>query len=502
MTTRILRLTNPLLIVLLLLSWAITLRAQTENSEATKAEEFNIGSVQLIDVGAEHYVRVDLSHPFARASMSTELAAANVSIKFLPSGITVPAAEIVSITPIAGFGDQTVQIELSTPTVTKQAPNDKQVQVIFQTLHFKDGPVKTKVTNTGPVYDSTNINDLVAKTYKALQDAVANAKTPDECAFCSGFNITVPSGKGSKTEGSGDLVFNRTLVNIPIGQSFFDQINFGLKVDKATEVKADPRHFEMGLQFRKVFLFHRAKIKAVRDALDGTPTGSLKLNPTSNTFNLQSGNGSVDPLLIINDLQKDFFRSLVFDNGLKFEGDIKGFGIGNVSNLLFDSQLQLTTVSRAIGSQAGFFNFRWIPFGVEAGYNLKNDDDKSNEKHSLARIKTGAVFSLFYRAKEENAFLNRVEFDTQAINRFLLLRENVLDPTTRKATMVEKGSKYWLQSDLKFMFGPKTSMGMVGIKVGFRRGSLPPVYAFNKAFNIGLVFESADKDNSKEIKLK
>jgi hypothetical protein len=90
----------------------------------------------------------------------------------------------------------------------------------------------------------------------------------------------------------------------------------------------------------------------------------------------------------------------------------------------------------------------------------------------------------------------------QTVDRYLLRRESVLDEKTKKALLVEKGNKYWLQSDLKFMFGPTTPMGMMGIRLNFQRGSLPPIYAFTKAFNLGLVFESADKDSSREVRLK
>lgn len=508
MKNMITRIAHPACLLLFLFVCALAALAQGgDKTEATKAEEFSVASVQLIDVGTNHYVRVDLSHPFDSASAGTDLTPANVAIQFLPSGTAIPSGEIVSLTSISGFGDQTIQIKLTSPTVTKPAPNDKQVQVSFHTLHFKGGPTKprptkTDVTGTGPFYDATNINTLVNKTFKALQDAVANAKTPDEKNVFAGLNITVPSGKGGKTEGSGDIIFNRDLSNTPVGQRFFDQLNFGLKLNKASEINADPRHFEMGLQFRKVFLFNRAKIRAVRDALNGTPPNSPTLTSASKSFNLKSGNPSSDPVLLINDLQKDFFRSLLFDNAVRFEGDVKGASIGNVSNLLYDAQLQLTTVSRAVGGQAGFWNFRLIPAGLEAGYNLKNDDNKSNEKHSLARVKTGAVLELFYQANNPDDFLNRVEFNVQALDRYLFRRESAFDDTTKKAVLVEKGNKYWLQSDLKFMLGPKTQIGRVGFRASFRRGSLPPVYAFTKAFNFGIVFESGENDNSTEIKLK
>jgi hypothetical protein len=192
----------------------------------------------------------------------------------------------------------------------------------------------------------------------------------------------------------------------------------------------------------------------------------------------------------------------VFDNGFKFEGDIDGISIGNVSNLVYDGTLQVTTVARAIGKSRGFWNFRWIPVGLEAGYNLQNEDDPNNEKHSLARVKTGGVFTLFYQAINDRDFVNRVEFETQAVNRYLFTRETFFDADTSKNVLIDKGNKYWLQADLKFMFGAKVGPARIGFRASFQRGSLPPVYAFTKVFNFSVLFETSDEDTSREIKIR
>jgi hypothetical protein len=204
----------------------------------------------------------------------------------------------------------------------------------------------------------------------------------------------------------------------------------------------------------------------------------------------------------VRNLQDDFFRAVLFDNALRFEGDVKGASIGNVSNLLWDAQLQVATVTRAIAGDTGFINLRFFPAGVEAGYNITNNDAPDMERSSLARLKSGAVMTLFYEARDENEFLNRVEFETKGVTRYLLRSESVFDEATKKAILVDKGNKYWVQADLKFLFGPRTQFGRVGFRASFQRGALPPVYAFTKAMNFGIVFESNEKSDKKEEKVK
>jgi hypothetical protein len=469
-------------------------RAQDSDDDAVQAEKFTIATLRLVDVPGNHYVRVDFSDPLNSAA---DLNAANITLKFPASGVVIPATQIdqANTLLVPGFGSTVALIALKS-TAPKPAPNDKEIEVTFLALHFAGGTTKTSVKATGLIYDPTNIGDLVDNTRKALEDAVANAKTPDEKNF-AGLNITVPSG-GGDSEGSGDIVFNRSRV-FPYG-SLIDRINFGVKLNKASEEKADPRHFEAGLTFRKTFLFGGKKLRELRDAINSTPRGNADLNTTSTIFNLSNGVASNKPEALINDLQKNFFRSLLFDSAMKFEGDVKGASIGNVSNLLYDGQLQLTTVSQAFANRTGFWNFRWIPFGVEAGFNLRNEDDPADEKNSLARIKTGLVFELYYQATEgSSSLLNRIEFDVQALDRYLFKRESALDEVTKKAVLTDKGNTYWIQSDAKFFFGPTTQFGRPGFRIGFKRGSLPPVYSFTKAFTFGVIFQSSKNSDAPDM---
>jgi hypothetical protein len=208
---------------------------------------------------------------------------------------------------------------------------------------------------------------------------------------------------------------------------------------------------------------------------------------------------SKSPEDAIQDFQKKFFRAIYWDNGFHFEGDVKGTSIGNVSNVLFDSEGQVTTINKALISNSGFFNFRLMPFGTELGYNVTNSDDPQKSKTSLARIKTGAVLNLFYDLP--GGIPRRMEFSASAIERHLFENETAFDKSKNTTTLVASGNKYWLDVGLKIFF-LQTSGGFTGLKIGFQRGYLPPVYSFTKAFTFGLVFETADDDSAKKLVLK
>ncbi|HVG21640.1 MAG TPA: hypothetical protein VNI02_21570, partial [Blastocatellia bacterium] len=373
-------------------------------------------------------------------------------------------------------------------------PGDNQFMVTFGTLHFvtKDAQGRTitvsknGVAGTGRIYNRGNINERVEETGQALKDAVAHAKTDEEKDVFIGLNVVVPSGGDS--EGSGDININRDLYASTLGQAaLFDHIKIGFHLNKASENRADPRHFDVGLTFRKTFL--RAD--------------STKLNRIKQAINNFDPARDEPQQLVedISDLQQDFVRAFLFDNALRFEGDVSNRGISNVSNLLWDTQLQVATVSRALAGQTGFWNFRWVPVGFEVGGNLTNNDAPNQEKNSLARIKTGGELNLIFKAGNPNEPISRIQFSAKALERYLFKRESTLDEATQKVVDTDKGSKYWLQADLKVSTGVRLGAGRVGFKATFQRGFLPPVYNFVKTFKFGIVFETNDDDNSGNIKL-
>jgi hypothetical protein len=486
-----------------------------QDNEATKVTRYTITSVRLNDFNSpNHYLIVDLSDPqdpsFARgfpestpdsrlkSFAESDLRASNITIKFLPSGKVIPAEAInnnqedarANTRSMAASGAPlTLQIGLGDGDETRPLPGDDQVEVTFGVLHFTGLALpKSGLSGRGKVYNRLNISQLVEETRQALKDAVAHAKTDEERDVFVGLNVTVPSGEGS-TEGSGDININRNLYASSLGQAaFFDRANFGLHLKKASEERADARHFDLGLTFTKTFLLaDKSKLSRIKQALAtaGTPVNV-------------DGIGSV--LQDIADLQKNFVRAILFDSALRFEGDVSSRGISNVSNLLYDGQLQVATVSRAFAGRTGFWNFRLVG-GAEVGSNLNNNDNPSEEGGALARVKGGGELYLIFKAPNPNEPLSRVEFSAKALERYLFKNENVLDPLTNMAVLIDKGGKYWLQADLKVISGFRTARGRVGFRISFTRGYLPPVYNFVKSFNFGVVFETNDDDNSGTIKL-
>jgi hypothetical protein len=517
------RILPALFTCVLALSCCTPLLAQsgkTTIKEAVKVDEYGIALVRFIDMpGDKHRAVVDLSAPQdlqftalspADALAASDLKASNITIKFLPSGKIIPSTSINNMedakptpdtTNVFGFGGTRLEIGIidlpdTDPNQKDYMPNpgDDKVEITFGVMHFAakvaggatTALVRKNVVGTGKLYNKANINDRVEETRQALVDAVAHAKTDDEKDAFIAFSVVVPAGGNS--QGSGDISFNRELYAASLAQSaLFDHVKVGFHLNKASETASDPRHFDLGFTFRKTFLRADAgKLNNIKNAINNTKT-----EPDSKQI-----------VQDINDLQQDFIRAYIFDNALRFEGDVSTRGIGNVSNLIWDAQLQVATVSRALAGQTGFWNFRWVPVGVEAGGNLTNNDNPTGVKGSLVRGKTGGEFNLIFKAGDPNEPVSRIQFTAKALERYLFMDENTLDPVTKLAVVADKGSKYWLQADVKIGTGVKVGAGRVGFRASFQRGYLPPVYNYVKTFNFGVVFETNDDDNSKNLKLK
>jgi len=322
---------------------------------------------------------------------------------------------------------------------------------------------------TGPILVPSDIKKTLADLQQALAQQVASEKSTADKNLFAGLAVTVPGG-GGDVQGSGDLVFNQQLVaNQVLSGALFDNLNVGLDLKKSSAVGADPRHFAAGMTVEKTFLFSRDKYKKVQQAIASSNPDEAKT--------------------ALAEMPRHFWPSLFFDNGLSFEGDVRSASIGNVSNFVFDSQAKLAS-STAPLSRVGLFFIRIIPIGVEAGYNLNNQDAPAVNGGSLARLKAGGTLTLRYDS-HNNASLNRIDLELDAVNRYLFLDEHVLNPTTKLVTLLDHGDKYYTEGSLKLYF-LKVGKGRPGFRLTYRRGSLPPTFAFIRAFEAGFFFESAD----------
>jgi hypothetical protein len=464
--------------------------AQLTNNQIASVRLFNLPPKGPV---TRHYIEVTLSSD--TANDAADLAPTNIDLRTIPSNKQLSGINAGESQFIPGT-HKILQIVLDDIAANDPSPGDSQVRITFRAFHFADKIVKD-LSAVGKIYDQSNIGSFKDDLLADLKKSVASAKTQSEKDVFAGLNVTVPSGSGD-TQGNGDISFNHTFYAANVSQrSLFDQAVFGVQAKKASGKNADPRHFQVGTTARKVFLLaNRNDLAAVRDAILTTPAGEA----TTRTINDPSRPdlSGKKPEEIIRSLQRRFFRAIYFDNGLQFEGDIKGASVGNVSNLVYDGQVQFTTINRQLGNSSSFLNLRLLPIGTDLGHNINNNDNPQVNSPSVIRLNNGIAFNLFYDAPA--VLPVKIELSVDAVNRHLFHSESAFDTATQKASLVTSGNKYWIQADAKLFF-VHTDHGHAGLRITFQRGFLPPVYSLTKAFNIGLVFETADDDSSKQLKL-
>jgi len=276
-----------------------------------------------------------------------------------------------------------------------------------------------------------------------------------------------------------------------------------LEVKKGSSTNADPRHFVGGIKARKTFLL-----------------GVTKSELSSLISAIESSSSDVNhaALLSMTNIQKHYFRSIYFDNGLSYEGDISNGNLGNISNVLYDGEIWVNTAVRSVTKETGFFNFRILPVGAEAGYNVSANASTPlsgsssvttasgsipTGNYSLARLKSGASLTLSSQSPYSTDNSARLDLEVSAVNRYLFEKELLYDSKTNSYSSTGTGNKYWAQVALKVLTGPTgggSLSGRPGLRLSFQRGYLPPAYAFTKVFTVGLVYETND-NSSQEINL-
>src|SRR5437867_3215564 len=466
--------------------------AQSVSGEAVKTPQNGITSVHMKDLPNEREVLVYFTG--RTQGEVSDIAAGQIAIRFLPSKKVVPGTSITDPnaqnTPTsppatrfsAPFGNSALQIGLFRDDSTQPEKDDTQVEVSFKSIHFLEGPPKA-LSATGPIYNKSNIQDLVALTRKAL----AAAKTTDEKDEFLSLGVTIPgataSGSGNTAAsavGSLDINFNRDFYSADVTKEaghLFDSASVGFVLKKGNSDTSNPRHFQAGLKFRKtILLANRANLTTIRNSI-------------------ASGASSPDAITLaaISNLQQAFLRGVIIDNAGYYEGDAKGLRISNVSNAVYNLHAQVASVARALSSQTGFWSFRCMPAGFELGHNLTATQTVNAERGSLARYKLGGQLNLHYQARDS---ARRVEFEALTIHRALFMDENGVDVKTNRVITIHSGSKNWTEASLRFYFGETILNHRIGIKVDYQRGYLPPVYAQTKTFKYGLIFESKDDDTS------
>jgi hypothetical protein len=323
----------------------------------------------------------------------------------------------------------------------------------------------------GPLYQRANVQAFIDAQKKAFDDAIAIAKTSEEKNIFASLSVSAPTS--GSTAGDADIHLNRW-----VGQNVF----LSLTLNKSSAEKADPKHFDTSFTFRKVFLF-----------LSKPPRGG----PTNATlFQKQNERASVEAI------RHRRLLGVLLDGGGRFEGDATNFG---VTNAVFQMPIQLASRTMGFGplGSNGFWKFRLVPAGVEAGHNL-GSENPNLKQYNILRYVSGVTFGLVYDPNQTsqngvanpNSFLPTVELTGAVAARYLFNSETAWDVTTKSSSLVSSGMRPWYQADLKvFLFS--SGQGRAGFKVTFEDGSQPPVFSKTHAFRFGLVYETSDDKTAK-----
>lgn len=365
----------------------------------------------------------------------------------------------------------TGKIPLGTLT-PDQAPTENETKFQMDvTFQFQGTPFT--ISQTGPATATQLQVQQLATEAITEYNKKAPAKTSNDKDIFTGLSVTVPSG-GGNAQGNADIILNKEFGQFDfLSGKIFDQIVAGIDLKKGSQPNTDPKHFSTGFTFRKDFLLAgRKTFSGIRDAISNRQFDTAR--------NLAEG------------LPKRPFSALLLDAGMQFEADIKGTGIGNISNFIFVTESRLVSPVFGMPGTKNAAKFTLIPAAVEVGTNLQDPDNPALDGHSVGRFKSGAAFNVLLDSTDTQNFGGHLELDLQAVNRYLWQKETAFDPATQLALGTVSGNKYYAEASLKFLVG-STAFGRPGFKLSFARGSLPPVYSFTKMFNFGFIFESADE---------
>lgn len=456
--------------VMLLCFGCVVARAQT-------TEELKIDRLQLDTLASELVVevrfsaRLDTGHP-------EDLNASNATVQTLPSNtsLTVRAVNRVIAAPR--------RLQIFFP-VGQAAPASTEtgLKVCFARLHFiaADGTagVASNVCSEGMILNAANDAAELEKQFEVLSET---EKTQEERnIFASGF---VANGEGGDAEGGAEVNLNSNDLGVR-GLTAF------MRLKKATAEEADPKHLEIGINQRTTSLIGRGSLGEIRRLraimLDTTKPDSERAQAAADFRDL------------LRKRQERLLGGMFFDFGGKIETQALDF---DVTNFVGEGAFQIQSRTKSLfGSKKGFWRFRLMPAAVELGYNVSQQPPAGSEAAAidpdwLARFKFGGVFTLFYKNRSEGpALFRRVEFDLQAVDRYLFRREVQFDEETKANTTTDRGHKPWFQAGLKVYFtDPEEGSGGMrsGIRLSYNRGGLPPVFANTKSFQFGFVLESTE----------
>jgi hypothetical protein len=451
-------------------------------SHAVHAQDYKIKDAFLTYVPPTFTAKVSLSDAIAPNAVG-DINSSNITIIALPSGLALLPLR----TYLAQQSFKTIFIDLDPRQLP--AASDQQVSICFKQLRFADaqGTTQTPVVKTGVCFTGSIDNEAQtrARMEQILKDLDAVPKESSERnIFASGF---VTTASGSDSQGGLDLNLNSSDLGLP-------GLTANLHMEKTTTENGDPKHFDVGLNYRSTFLFHGHDISTIQDL--------------QNSGKTKEAQGKLDTL------SHAVWSGITFDFGSHFEAEAFTF---NVTNFIGEGMAQIKSrvlplipveTGETSEDRTGFYKFHLIPGGLEIGQNLNKGNESmqaagsgsTNPTNSIdwvARYKFGAGLTLFYRNLKTRWLFKRIELDAQFVGRYLFRNEIMFDQSTMMDISTTKGFKPWTQVGLN-AFIADTASGRFGLKLSYNKGSLPPVFAPTNSFQFGLVFETADDTKKKQ----
>src|SRR5207253_6489122 len=132
---------------------------------------------------------------------------------------------------------------------------------------------------------------------------------------------------------------------------------------------------------------------------------------------------------------------ILLDGTGRFEGDATNFA---VTNAVFNMPVQLASRTMGLGTlgKSGYYQFRLVPAGVEAGHNL-GSDNPNLKQYTILRFVSGGILGLVYdpnqnsqdRPANSGSVWPRVELTAAVAARYLFNSETAWDASTKSSSL-------------------------------------------------------------------
>jgi hypothetical protein len=405
------------------------------------------------------------------SSPEVDLVKGNVILTTVPADLN-PELAISTISLLPG-SRKGIRISFSSEL---PHPEPTSVAICFAHIGFIQADGTSKFVDdlcaSVQLLDPTNVVAQKALLLKGLQ--VVPKTQAEKNIFASGFVTSASSG----TAGGLDLDLNSNQLGIP-GLTVF------LRTNKTSLAGGDPKNLEIGTNFRGTYLFGQANYIRWRNDISKL---SRKPDDASAAKDINDTEKAVRAKLL---------SAVVVDVAGKLEGEATSF---DVSNYVADLQGAVQSRTKTLlGSRKGFWEFRFLPVGLETGKNVQNTPALATDNGSpvspgpadtIARYKGGGELHLFYDDPENVLPLKRIALTLMTAQRFLFTRE-AISTSAESPTTYSRGARPWYEADL-LVYLAESAHGRYGFKLTYNNGSLPPAFATAKSFNFGFVYESND----------